>query len=205
MNTASNRLALAGAVLAALFALPLAAKTEGRVELVTEGGIGKTWGAAPGAKFAAPGYPAAMKERAANVCLSIGYTLNVGDGVPGDLSLLQAWSRDGNDVALTDAELEPFVQAAAAALKQWRFEAKSNADRAVTTYTSATMVFAGAPATQPPKLPDQCRITDLNQFFGEKGKGRSLVDKALLDRMSLQMQQNRSSEVQAANQRRSGY
>jgi isocitrate lyase len=72
-------------------------------------------------RVAAPGYPAAMQARAANVCLSVGYTLNPENGTPSDLTLLQAWSRDKDDVALTDGELEAFVQAAAGALSQWRF------------------------------------------------------------------------------------
>lgn len=183
--------------------LTVIAKTEGRVEVVTEGGIGKTWAAAPGASFAAPGYPAAMQARAANVCLSIGYTLNPEDGTPSDLSLLQAWSRDKDDVALTDSELEPFVQAAAGALSQWRFVPKEGAVKHVTTFTSATLTFNGAPNTRPQSLPAQCRITDLQAFIGDEGKGRDRINRSLLDRMAMQNQQNRIDEINAANQRRS--
>lgn len=172
-------------------------KTEGRVDVVTEGGIGKHWGAAPGASFAAPGYPAQFKERAANVCLSIGYTLNSETGTPSDLTLLQAWSRDKDDVALTDAELEPFVQSAAAALSQWRFVPKEGAPKHVTTLTSATMTFNGAPNTAPASLPGQCRITDLPAFVSEESKGRGRIDKALLDRLEIQNRNARDAAVQS--------
>ncbi|HWT14583.1 MAG TPA: hypothetical protein VN581_02275 [Patescibacteria group bacterium] len=195
---------LACAMMALMLAsgFAVAAKTEGRVDIVTEGGIGKTWGAAPGASFAAPGYPAAMKDRAVNVCVSLGYTLNAETGAPDDLMLLQSWSRDKDDIALTEAELEPFVQSAASALAQWRFVPKEGAPKHVTTFTSATMTFNGEPKTRPQSLPGQCRITDLPAFVGEEGKGRDRVNQTLLDRMAMQGQKLRQDNIDAANRQR---
>lgn len=204
MKTRVSILSAAAMTALSIASPSVAAKTEGRVEIVTEGGIGKTWAAAPGASFAAPGYPAAMQARAANVCLSVGYTLNPENGTPSDLTLLQAWSRDKDDVALTDGELEVFVQAAAGALSQWRFVPKDGAVKHVTTFTSATLTFNGAPNTRPQSLPGQCRIADLQAFVGEEGKGRDRINRNLLDRMAMQNQQNRIDEINAANQRRSG-
>ncbi len=204
MKTRVSILSAAAMTALSIASPSVAAKTEGRVEIVTEGGIGKTWAAAPGASFAAPGYPAAMQARAANVCLSVGYTLNPENGTPSDLTLLQAWSRDKDDVALTDGELEAFVQAAAGALSQWRFVPKDGAVKHVTTFTSATLTFNGAPNTRPQSLPGQCRIADLQAFVGEEGKGRDHINRNLLDRMAMQNQQNRIDEINAANQRRSG-
>ena len=178
------------------------AKTEERIDIVTEGGIGKNWGAAPGASFVAPGYPAEMKERAANVCLSIGYSLDPKDGVPTDLILLQSWSRDKDDVALSDKELEPFVQAAAGALSQWRFQAKEGAQKHVHTFTAATMTFAGAEQTRPDNLPGQCRITDLPAYVEKESKNADRTNRGVLDRLARQHQQNMTNELNAAQRRR---
>ena len=194
----SLRAALTAAALVGCVAVAAkSSKIEDRIEVVTEGGIGKTWAAAPGASFPAPGYPAAMKDRAANVCVSIGYTLSK-DGVPSDLSLLQSWSRDRENLALTDAELEPFVQAAAGALTQWRFTPKDGTNHVPTTYTSATMTFNGAAETRPKSLPAECRIADLQAYVAKQGnEGQSRVNKNLLDRMEIQGRQARQAAYDA--------
>ena len=82
------------------------------LEIVNEGGIGRDWAAAPGSTFAAPGYPADMVERRAHVCLNVAYTLQ-DEGIPTDLELLKSWSRDADNVPLSDGELDGFVQSAA--------------------------------------------------------------------------------------------
>ncbi len=186
----------------ALASAAVLAKTEERVDIVTEGGIGKHWGAAPGASFAAPGYPAAMKERAANVCLSIGYSLDPKKGEPSDLILLQSWSRDKDDHALTDKELDPFVQAAAAALSQWRFQAKETAMKNVHTFTAATMTFAGAESTRPDNLPGQCRIADLPAFVEKESKNADGVNRNALDQLARRRSQNQVDDVMASQRRR---
>lgn len=189
------------ALVAAGTTLAKSAKTEDRIKVVTEGGIGTAWTAAPGASFAAPGYPASMKSRAANVCLNIGYTLG-DEGKPENLSLLSSWSRDSADIALSDEELEVFVQSAAMALSQWRFAPKEGMHKAQTTYTSATMTFNGAEATRPKSLPAECRIADLPAYVLEQSKGaEGRVNKALLDRMEIQ---GRAAREAAVNSRYSG-
>ena len=195
---------IAGGIAIALTSAVALAKTEERIDIVTEGGIGKNWGAAPGASFVAPGYPAEMKERAANVCLSIGYSLNPKDGMPTDLILLQSWSRDKDDVALTDKELEPFVQAAAGALSQWRFQAKESAQKHVHTFTAATMTFAGAEQTRPDNLPGQCRIADLAAFVEKESKNADRTNRSVLDRLARQHSQNQVNELMATQRRRRG-
>ena len=47
-----------------------------KVRVVNEGGIRDEWTLAPGAKLAAPGYPAAFANRGENVCMAIGYRIN---------------------------------------------------------------------------------------------------------------------------------
>ena len=129
-----NSLIVLGLSAIALAGAPLRAAD---LEVVNEGGIGRDWAAAPGASFAAPGYPAEMLERRAHVCLNIAYTLEK-DGTPTDLELLKSWGRDADNVPLSDGEFDSFIQSAAMALSQWRFVPKE-ADRKVKpTRTSAT-------------------------------------------------------------------
>lgn len=127
--------------------------------IVDEGGIGKHWKAAPGATFPAPGYPAQMKERGATVCLSIAYTVDE-NGVPGELMLMDSWSRDAQNQAMLDDDLEPFVQSAGVTLLGWRFAPREEG-KPVAVRTTATMVFnasAGMPAGE---IVQNCRTKNL--------------------------------------------
>ena len=157
------------------------------LEVVNEGGIGRTWAAAPGSTFAAPGYPAEMLERRVHVCLNIAYTLRK-DGVPTDLELLKSWSRDAVNMPLSDGELDSFVQSSAMALSQWRFAPKESGRKVKPTRTSATLVFRGGNNLSHAQVAENCRVEDLLSFFGsdDDGKARRRIFQQIIARTQMQ-------------------
>lgn len=139
--------------------------------VVDEGGIGKHWKAAPGATFPAPGYPARMKERGATVCLSIAYTVDE-NGVPGELMLMDTWSRDAQDQAMLDDDLEPFVQSAGVTLLGWRFAPREDG-KPVPVRTTATMVFNGSSTMPASEIVQNCRTKNLQARLNTR-RGRRM-------------------------------
>lgn len=196
-----NSLILSGvaAIALALVAAPLRASD---LDVVNEGGIGRDWAAAPGASFAAPGYPAEMLERRAHVCLNVAYTLGP-EGVPSDLELLKSWSRDDMNVPLSDGELDGFVQSAAMALTQWRFVPK-DAGRTKPTRTSATLVFRGSKALSNDDIAANCKVPDLAAYIessdGEAARQRTV--RQIMQRTELQQKQDRQAQLMAEQERR---
>ncbi|HWT15855.1 MAG TPA: hypothetical protein VN581_08735 [Patescibacteria group bacterium] len=184
-----DRLLGATGCLALLFA---SVSHAAELEVVNEGGIGHAWAAAPGSRFAAPGYPAAMRERRAHVCLNLAYTLNE-DGIPSDLMLLKYWSRDDGNVPLSEGELDGFIQSSAMALTQWRFVPKEGVKRVKPTRTSATLVFRGNNELSNADIAANCRIGDLVTYMetqdGEAARQRTV--RQILQRTEFQQQAER--------------
>jgi len=188
------RIVIAAALLAGV---PLLVHAGDKLDIVTEGGIGKSWAAAPGSSFAAPGYPAEMKDRAAQVCLNVGYTLGK-DGVPTDLELLRSWSRDHANISLSDGDLDGFVQSAALALSQWRFVPRADVGRVRKTRTSATMVFRASNEISATAVADRCRISNLESYVADNsGVARRNTIRQILERTELQQQRERAMQVLA--------
>lgn len=197
MRFVPNSLHRFAAVVALAAVYPWFAVAANKVEVVTEGGIGKTWAAAPGSKFAAPGYPAAMKDRAAQVCLNVGYTL-AADGVPSDLELLRSWSRDAGNVPLSDGELDDFIQSAAAALSQWRFVPRADVRRVKPTRTSATMIFRASNEVAPGAVADRCRILNLETYVADNsGAARRNTIRQIMERTELQQRRDAAAAALA--------
>jgi hypothetical protein len=201
MSIRQSRLSFRGCLaLGLLAAAPLHAAD---LEIVSEGGIGRDWAAAPGSSFAAPGYPADMLERRAHVCLNIAYTLRQ-DGVPSDLELLKSWSRDAANVPLSDGELERFVQSAATALMQWRFVPKQSGKRVKLTRTAATLVFRGSGSLTNVEVAATCKVSDLAAFIetGDGEAARQRTVRQIMQRTELQHQRDRQAQLMAEQARR---
>ena len=64
---------IASLALLALCGLSGTGSAADKYKIVNEGGVREDWAAADGAKFNAPGYPAAFASRGDDVCLAMGY------------------------------------------------------------------------------------------------------------------------------------
>ena len=137
--------------------------------IVDEGSLGQTYGLAPGASLAAPGYPAMYAATGDDVCIALGYTV-MPDGTTGDFRLLNAWSSDRGAAQQQARYLESFAGAAANAVSQWRFVPKDPASTAA-VQTVTTMAFKGNGATQ--QLTDRCRITNLAVHYSHRKTDRN--------------------------------
>ena len=193
MSIRRSRLLFRGCLaLGLLAAAPLQAAD---LDIVSEGGIGRDWAAAPGSSFAAPGYPADMLERRAHVCLNVAYTLRQ-DGVPSDLELLKSWSRDSGNVPLSEGDLDGFVQAAAMALTQWRFVPKEAGGKVKPTRTSATLVFRGSKELANADIAANCRVPDLAAYSVANGEdARRRTVRQILQRTELNQRNQRANEA----------
>lgn len=155
---------LAG-VLAASCALATAQPVVQR-EVIDEGGIGRYWTLADGAVPGAPRYPQQFVARGADVCVNIGYMINR-DGTTSDFYLLKSWS-DGAS-ALSEDELDAFVNSAGLALSKWRFARKADGPVPHPVYTSATlMFFGGKTGADAVAVRSHCAIADLAGFIDER-------------------------------------
>ena len=184
------------AMTAALCALCGSAAAAERVRIVDEGGLRDRWTAAPGASFAAPGYPGSQAARGDNVCVAIGYAVRP-DGTTSDFSLLKAWSSASGDGEPQPGYWDAFSQAAVAAVSEWRFQPRADA-AAETTYTVATMHFMGRQAANSDELAGHCAITDLAGFIQRQKADRFYagLDKHEMER--LQRLQDRHQQAAAA-------
>lgn len=135
-----------------------------KVRVVNEGGIRDEWTLAPGAKLAAPGYPAAFANRGENVCMAIGYRINP-DGSTGDYALLKAWSSSMGESEPTDGYWDAFSQSSVAALQGWRFAPKPDVDKPRAVDTVATMTFMGKNPEDGNVLRAKCKIDDLAAYL----------------------------------------
>jgi hypothetical protein len=203
MFNARSLLALPFCIVTAVFAGVAPAHAGDKLEIISEGGIGRLWAAAPGSNFTAPGYPAEMKERRAQVCLNIAYTL-AEEGVPSELELLRSWSRDGGNVPLSEGELDPFVQSAAAALSQWRFVPKDGGKRVRPTRSSATMIFRASNEVAPATVAANCRVENLASYVdSDTGAARRRTVEQIMQRTEFQQRYDRATEARQAAMRQS--
>ncbi|KFN43577.1 hypothetical protein [Arenimonas oryziterrae] len=159
---------LAG-VLAAASSVGLAQPLYQR-DVVNEGSIARWWRLADGVTLSSPSYPKAMESRAPDVCVNIGYMVNK-DGSVSDLLLLKFWSSEGEQ-ALSDSEMDAFLQPAAAVMKQWRFARKVDGPVPHPVYTSASMMFfGGKTGADASSIRAHCAIPDLAEFIDEWRNG----------------------------------
>ncbi len=128
-----------------LFMLALAwpASAVDRIEVVNEGGIRDHWMLAPGVPLAVPQYPAQFAHRHDAVCIGVGYLLKP-DGTTADFALLKGWTSAGAGEPEA-GYWSAFAEAAADALKQWRFKPRPEVAQAKPVYTVATFVFGNGP------------------------------------------------------------
>jgi len=148
----------------ALLALSLctivaAAQAADRTRVVNEAGIRDQWMLADGIKLAAPGYPAAWKERGDSVCVAVAYAIKP-DGTTTDFAVLKEWS-SAEDAASTKGYFDDFAQAGAGALSQWKFKPRPEVTDPQRTVTVATMHFTGKQAMDVAALRSHCQISDL--------------------------------------------
>ena len=161
------------AALAATLVLATPASA-GRVSIVSEAELGKSWSLTPETAVFVAGYPAAAADKAQDVCVNLGFKINP-DGSTSDYTLMKAWSSGTSDAAALDKLSEPFVQNAAAVVQRWKFVP---ADKPRAVYTSATMAFRGSQASAE-EVQSHCRIADLATFVADaaaRSKGRKAED-----------------------------
>ena len=184
--------------LAALFALPAIAAD--KYKIVNEGGIRDDWAAADGAKFTAPGYPAAFASRGDDVCLAMGYAIQA-DGTTRDFAIIKAWSNSRGEDEPVEGFWQAFEQAGAMALSEWKFKPRVS-DRSVPTYTVATLTFQGKGLVNAAELRGRCAVGDLKAAVQQTNSNRFMrgSDKHQLETHAQQMKQaqNRAAAASAA-------
>ncbi len=182
------------AILISLVAVAAASAAD-RVRIVSEGGINKDWepvGAAPLAKAA---YPAQEKNRARNVCVNLGYQLNK-DGKTSDFSVIRAWSSDTPDTDAATDTVEPYVQAAAAAVATWHFQPTAGAKNNRVLYTSASMAFVGDSGGDPAEVRKRCEVPELRAYI-EKRQAEELA-RGNLERSKMEKYQRENGPAEQA-------
>jgi len=183
MPTRSRQL-IASLVLLALYGLTGTAPAADKYKIVNEGGIREDWAAADGAKFNAPGYPAAFASRGDDVCLAMGYAIKA-DGTTADFAIVRAWSSSRGEDEPTTGFWQAFGQAGAAALADWKFKPRA-IDGAVPTYTVATLMFQGKGVVSSADLRNNCKVTDLRTAVQQKQADKFMrgSDKRLMDSLA---------------------
>ena len=187
MPARSRQFILASALLA-ISTLAASVSATDKYKIVNEGGIREDWAAADGAKFNAPGYPAAFASRGDDVCLAMGYAIKA-DGTTGDFSIIKAWSNSRGEDEPIEGSLEAFSQAGAGALSQWKFKPRV-INAAVPTYTVATLIFQGKGLVPVAELRGRCAIGDLKAAIRDMKADRFMAsgEKHELDRQAQQAQ-----------------
>jgi len=181
-----HRTAFRSLALAALLAAPAIAAD--KYKIVNEGGIREDWAAADGAKFTAPGYPAAFASRGEDVCLAMGYAIQA-DGSTKDFAIVKAWSSSRGEDEPVPGFWQAFGQAGAMALAEWKFKPRV-VNLAVPTYTVATLTFQGKGAVPATELRARCAIGDLRAAIQDDHANKFMrgSDKRLMDSMSQRAQ-----------------
>ena len=147
---------------AAVCAVAAGAVAAGRLEIVSEHRSADSWKPAVDSPRVAVGYPAAVADKGADVCVSLGFMIQA-DGTTSDLTGLNAWSSTAADGRLAPQAAEPFVRSAAAAVSMWKFEAVKARPRPI--YTAATFAFEGSGKLAPEAIREHCRIDNLVTFI----------------------------------------
>lgn len=174
----------------------VSAAASDKYKIVNEGGIREDWAAGDGAKFNAPGYPAAFASRGDDVCLAMGYAIKA-DGTTADFSIVKVWSNSGGQDQPDAGFWEAFSQAGAAALSQWKFQPRASS--AVPTYTVATLMFQGKGQVPVADLRRHCAISDLKAAIRDMKSDRFMAsgEKHELDRQAQQAQRQLISAAAA--------
>lgn len=186
MPTRSRHI-IASLILLALYGLTGTASAADKYKIVNEGGIREDWAAADGAKFNAPGYPAAFASRGDDVCLAMGYAI-AADGTTADFAIVKAWSSSRGEDEPTKGFWQAFGQAGAAALADWKFKPQV-INAAVPTYTVATLMFQGKGAVSSADLRSHCKVDDLRTAVQQKQADKFMrgSDKRLMDSLAQRM------------------
>lgn len=176
----SWRIGMVAMAVAMATALPAAA--DQRIGVANEGGIRGQWTLAPGARLAVPEYPQAFVKRGDTVCVGVGYLLNP-DGSTSNFTLLKAWNSASGTEEPDAGYWSAFAEAAADALKQWRFTPRPEVTHPKPVYTVATFVFGtkGAMASNR----SHCAIPNLAGRLRELLGGRRVAGSEILERLDL--------------------
>jgi len=166
-----------------------------RVRIVSEGGINKDWAPVGAAPLAKASYPAHEKHRSRNVCINLGYQLNK-DGKTSDFSVIRAWSSENPDVDAAADAVDPFVQAAAAAVAKWQFEPTPDAKNNRTVYTSTSMAFIGEAGGDPADVQKRCEVLELRAYI-EKLQAEELA-RGNLERSKMEKYQRENGPAEQA-------
>jgi len=160
MNTFRSRVSVV------LLSLVIVASVQAaeRIRIVSEGGLDKDWVPAGNAPLAKAAYPAQLKDRSRDICVNLGYQVNK-DGSTSDFSVMRAWSSENPEADAAPDAVDAFVQSAAAAVSQWRFERTPAASKNSVAYTSATLAFVGDKGGDAEQLRQRCAIPDLRSFI----------------------------------------
>lgn len=155
-----------------------------RIGVANEGGIRGAWTLAPGAQLAAPEYPQAFLARGDAVCVGVGYLLNP-DGSTSDFTMLRAWNSASGESEPDPGYWSAFAEAAADALKQWRFQPRPEVTDPKPVYTVATFVFGAKGAMA--DLRSHCAIPNLAVRLRElqAGRSRRIAGSEILERLDL--------------------
>jgi hypothetical protein len=167
-----------------LSGLAATASATDKYKIVNEGGIREDWAAADGAKFNAPGYPAAFASRGDDVCLAMGYAIKE-DGTTDDFAIVKAWSSSRGEDEPATGFWQAFGQAGAVALADWKFKPRV-INGAVPTYTVATLMFQGKGAVTSADLRSHCAVNDLRTAVQQKQADKFMrgSEKRLMDSMA---------------------
>jgi hypothetical protein len=165
-------------VIALAIAGPVAAQ-QARIGVANEGGIRKEWMLADGVTLVAPQYPQGFVSRRDTVCVGVGYLIQA-DGTTSEFTLLKGWNSalDSADEPV-DGYWSAFAEAAADALKQWRFKPRPEIRTPIPVYTVATFVFGSGPAA-PTEMRARCAIPDLTahlQALRSRTAGGGILDR----------------------------
>ena len=159
------------------------------ITIVSEQDLAQSWLHAPGVTLVTAGYPKTADGQSRDVCVNLGFLIGP-DGSTSNFTQMKAWTSD-RSAAKSGADLQPYVQTAAAAVSAWKFVPAKGKPRSV--YTSATFAFAGSKALSPEQIQQNCRIEHLKAFVmqARQTDGRlSDAEKEREDRRSIQGMSN---------------
>lgn len=165
-----------GLFLATAFAGPSPSGSD--IKVADEGAIRDKWMLAEGVPLAVPQYPVQFARRHDTVCVGLGYLLNP-DGTTSDFALVKAWSSAGTSEPEA-GYWSAFAEAAADALKQWRFKPRPEVARPQPVYTVATFVFGvtGGAAQFRARCAAPNLVARLRELRGARGRrGGDILDR----------------------------
>src|SRR4249919_350153 len=172
------------------------ARAADRIPVTNEGGIRDRWLLADGVTLAAPVYPQEFVRRGDEVCVAVGYLVNA-DGSTSNYALVKAWSSAGATSEPAPGYWSAFAEAAADALKQWRFKPRPEVTAATPVYTVGTFVFGMRGARN--ELRQRCIVPNLAARLRELKAGarrNAMLESLDLDPASDRLQQDYTPGMQ---------